>query len=72
MYYSICDDVKIRNFKLEGNKSILIRILEPAYKENSIPYTINNIDEYTNILEEKAGSGDANHLETRKGSSIML
>ena len=47
MFFSICNDVSIRNYHLKGTKSILIRILEPSYRVNGIPYTINNINQYT-------------------------
>lgn len=51
MYFNICDSVSIRNYSLKGNKSILIRILEPSYKLNGIPYIISNIEKYKDILE---------------------
>lgn len=51
MYFSICDDVSIRNYKLKGKKGILIRILEPSYKKTGIPYTINNLEQYKEVLE---------------------
>ena len=44
MYFSICDDNRIRNYILKGKKTILIRILEPSYKKNGIPYKITNIN----------------------------
>lgn len=51
MYFSICNDVSIRNHNKKGDKAILIRILEPSYKLSGIPYKINNIDQYKDILE---------------------
>lgn len=50
MYFHICNEVSVRNYKLEGKKSILIRLLEPSYKDN-IPYEIDNVSSYSNILE---------------------
>lgn len=51
MYFNIYDDVSIRNYNLKGKKAILIRILEPSYKVSGIPYIINNINQYKDILE---------------------
>lgn len=51
MYFSICNDVSIRNYRLKGNKSILIRILEPSFKKDGVPYKIGNITEYKDVLE---------------------
>lgn len=51
MYFSICDDYSIRNYMLKGKNSLLIRILEPSYDTNGIPYQINNIEQYKNVLE---------------------
>lgn len=51
MYFNICNDVNIKNFKLKGQKSILIRLLEPSYLVTGIPYDIDNIHKYKSILE---------------------
>jgi len=51
MYFSICNDVNVRNYNLNGKRSILIRCLEPDYLNSGIPYNINNIDKYVDILE---------------------
>lgn len=36
---------------MKGSKAILIRILEPSYLKNGIPYEIKNLDKYVNVLE---------------------
>lgn len=51
MYFGIYDDYTIRKLELKGSKPILIRILEPSYYKNGIPYQIDNLDKYNNILE---------------------
>lgn len=51
MYFHICNEVNVRKFELCGNKSILIRVLEPSYSETGIPYKIENIDDYSAVLE---------------------
>ena len=51
MYFGIYDNKTIRNLELKGSKAILIRILEPSYLKNGIPYEIKNLDEYYNVLE---------------------
>lgn len=50
MYFHICNEVNVRNFELMGERSLLIRALEPSYKEKT-PYKINNIDSYLDVLE---------------------
>lgn len=50
MYFNICNDVDIRNFALNGKRPILIRVLEPSYKDK-IPYQINNLSDYSCVLE---------------------
>ena len=51
MYFGIYDDMTVRKLELKGSKSILIRILEPSYLKNGIPYEIKNLDKYVNVLE---------------------
>lgn len=51
MYFGIYDDYTIRKLELKGSKAILIRILEPSYLRNGIPYEIKNLDKYANVLE---------------------
>ena len=51
MYFGIYDNKTIRQLELKGSKAILIRILEPSYLKNGIPYEIKNIDKYVNVLE---------------------
>lgn len=51
MKWGIYDDYTIRKVKPTRNNSVLIRILEPRYKETGIPYKINYLDEYSAILE---------------------
>ena len=51
MYFGIYDDYTIRKLELKGSKAILIRILEPSYLKNGIPYEIKNLDKYANVLE---------------------
>lgn len=50
MYWGIYDEYTIRNYKTKGKCPILIRALEPSYKDK-IPYSIDTIDEYIDILE---------------------
>lgn len=51
MYFNICNDVSVRNYNLKGKNPILIRVLEPSYKISGIPYEIDNIDQYIDVLE---------------------
>lgn len=51
MYFNIFDNYSIRNYIPKGKNSILIRILEPSYNINGIPYKIDTIKLYKNILE---------------------
>lgn len=51
MKWGIYDDYAIRNIKPIGNKSVLIRVLEPRYKESGIPYKISQLAEYSAVLE---------------------
>lgn len=51
MYYHICNEVNVRNYDLKGKKSILIRALNSSYRENGVPYQIENIDDYSAVLE---------------------
>lgn len=51
MYFGIYDNNTIRKLELKGSKPILIRILEPSYLKNGIPYEIENLDKYDNVLE---------------------
>lgn len=48
MYYAIFDEQRVKNLKLRGTKTILIRILEP---ETIKPSKIENIKDYVGILE---------------------
>lgn len=64
MYFSICNDVNIRNHILKGKESILIRVLEPSYKTVGIPYKINNIAEYKAVLELYLEDTTANRKNT--------
>lgn len=51
MYFGIYDNYTIRKLELKGEKPILIRILEPSYLKSKIPYKIQNLDKYNNVLE---------------------
>lgn len=47
-YFGIFDEKSVCNLKLKGEKTILIRILEP---NNITKIPINNIDDYIDVLE---------------------
>lgn len=51
MKWGIYDDYAIRSIKPTENNSVLIRVLEPRYKEVGIPYKISYLDKYSAILE---------------------
>lgn len=51
MYFGIYDCRTIQNLKTKTDNAILIRILEPSYKITGIPYNIENINNYKNVLE---------------------
>lgn len=51
MYWEIYDNYTIRSIKPKTDKSILIRILEPQYKNYGIPYKIHSLDKYIDVLE---------------------
>lgn len=51
MKWGVYDDYSIQSIIPSEQNSILIRVLEPAYKNNRIPYTIKHIDKYTDVLE---------------------
>ena len=51
MYWGIYSSEHIQHLKLKGKRPILIRALEPLYKEGKIPYEIPNINKYTDVLE---------------------
>lgn len=50
IYWGIYDDYSIRRYKPKTNKALLIRALEPSYKEYC-PYKISKINEYKDVLE---------------------
>ena len=49
MYWGIYSSEHIQHLKLKGKRPILIRALEPLYKEGKIPYEIPNINEYIDV-----------------------
>lgn len=51
MNWGIYDDYTIRTLKPLGAKTILIRVLEPSYKQMGVPYQIDYINEYMDVLE---------------------
>lgn len=51
MYWGIYDDYTIRMLRPKGKKAILIRALEPSYKERGIPYKIYALNQYIDVLE---------------------
>lgn len=51
MYWGIYDNYMVRHYEPKGKAPILIRLLEPSYKERGIPYKIRHINKYVNILE---------------------
>ena len=51
MYWGIYSSEHIQHLKLKGKRPILIRALEPLYKEGKIPYEIPNINKYIDVLE---------------------
>lgn len=51
MYWGIFNDYNIRHYKPQGKKAILIRALEPSYKQMGIPYNIKYLSSYVNVLE---------------------
>ena len=50
MYWAIYDDYLIRRIKPKTNKSLLIRVLEPCYLNNGIPYQITHEKDYLDVL----------------------
>lgn len=50
MKWGIYDDYTIRNIKPTEKNSVLIRILEPRYKESGIPYEIKYLNKYSAVL----------------------
>lgn len=51
MKWGVYDDYAIRNIKPIGDNSVLIRVLEPRYRETGIPYKIKHLNEYNEVLE---------------------
>lgn len=51
MYWGIYDDYTIRMLRPKGKKAILVRALEPSYKERDIPYKIYALNQYIDVLE---------------------
>lgn len=51
MYWGIYDDYTIRMLKPKGKKALLIRALEPSYKDSGIPYKIYALNQYEDVLE---------------------
>lgn len=51
LYFSINSERDMEKFMPKGEKAILIRVLEPWYKEKGIPYEMENIDKFSNVLE---------------------
>lgn len=51
MYWGIYDDYTIRMLRPKGKKALLIRALEPSYKERGIPYKIYALNQYVDVLE---------------------
>lgn len=51
MYWGIYSEECVQHLKLKGERPILIRALEPSYKGSKIPYEIQNINEYVDVLE---------------------
>ncbi len=51
LYFSVNGEREMENFMPKGKKAILIRALEPEYKEEGIPYKIKNMDKFSNVLE---------------------
>ena len=51
LYWGIYDDYTVRTLEPRGKNPILIRVLETSYKGNNIPYEIETINKYKNILE---------------------
>lgn len=51
MKWGIYDDYSIRSVKPTESNSILIRVLEPRYKDTSIPYEIKHLNDYNSVLE---------------------
>lgn len=51
MYWGVYDDYTIRMLRPKGKKAILIRALEPSYKEKGIPYKIYALNQYIDVLE---------------------
>lgn len=48
--YRILNDYTIRHYKPKGDKTLLIRLLEPMYREEGVPYTIEFESEFKAIL----------------------
>lgn len=78
MYFNIYDDYSIRNYIPKGKKSILIRILEPSYNINGIPYKIDTIKLYKNILElyifdtiNKNSNEDSKYIFNQEHAKIL-
>ena len=51
MYFGIYDYRTIQYLKPKTDNAVLIRILEPSYQISGIPYVIENIKDYNNVLE---------------------
>lgn len=51
MYWNVLDDYTVRRYSPKGSNSILIRVLEPRYKDSGEPYNIYNINKYSNVLK---------------------
>ena len=51
MYWGIYDDYTIRTYKPKSNKAILIRALEPSYKDNGCPYRVKYLNNFQAVLE---------------------
>lgn len=51
MYFGIYDYRTIQSLKPKTDNAVLIRVLEPSYQVSGIPYDIENIGDYKNVLE---------------------
>ena len=51
MYFGIYDECTVTRYKPQGERPLLIRVLEPCYKNIGIPWELQYKDNYIDILE---------------------